>query len=280
VSSSESASQMRVREMLERALAFTEKLLAENARLRKAVASAQPVKAGAAAELPARIQALEADLASARAELARPRAEVASPEDARRIAQLLQELAEERQRYQRLEEQNTSLANLYVASHELHATLDFKEVVAIVMEIVTNLVGAEAFALMLIDGRTDTLHAVAAEGIDVAQLAPAQAGKDGAIGRALKSGGPWFAPGPQGELDLAAPLAVIPLRIKERVLGAIVVWRLLPQKHGAFTSVDHELFGLLADHAATAIFASKLYGESERKLTTIQGFLDLLTTTS
>lgn len=279
---------MRVREMLERALAFTEKLLAENARLRKAVAvaSSKPGPAGsasAAAEMLARIDALEAELATARAAQATPvaaSAPVASADETRRIALLVQELSEERQRYQRLEEQNTSLANLYVASHELHATLDFKEVVGIVMEIVANLVGAEAFALMLIDGRTDTLHAVAAEGIDVTKLVPAPAGGDGAIGRALKAGAPWFAPGPQGDLDLAAPLAVIPLRLKEHALGAIVVWRLLPQKHGAFTSVDHELFGLLADHAATAIFASKLYGESERKLTTIQGFLDLLTTTT
>ena len=48
------------------------------------------------------------------------------------------------------------------------------------------------------------------------------------------------------------------------------------QKEG-FTAVDYELFTLLAGHAATAIFSSKLYSQSERKLSTIQGFLDLLT---
>ena len=41
-----------------------------------------------------------------------------------------------------------------------------------------------------------------------------------------------------------------------------------------------EAFALLAAHAATAIFAAKLYAQSERKLNTIQSFLDLLTTTS
>ena len=45
-----------------------------------------------------------------------------------------------------------------------------------------------------------------------------------------------------------------------------------------FTVVDYELFSLLAAHAATAIFSSKLYSQSERKLNTIQSFLDLLTT--
>jgi hypothetical protein len=33
---------------------------------------------------------------------------------------------------------------------------------------------------------------------------------------------------------------------------------------------------MLAGHAATALFSSKLYSQSERKLNTIQSFLDLL----
>ena len=41
--------------------------------------------------------------------------------------------------------------------------------------------------------------------------------------------------------------------------------------------MDHELFTLLAGHAATSIFAAQLYAQSERKLNTIQGFIDLLT---
>jgi hypothetical protein len=56
----------------------------------------------------------------------------------------------------------------------------------------------------------------------------------------------------------------------------LAVYKLFVQKR-CFDDIDYELFTLLAGHAATAIFASKLYSESERKLTTIQGFLDLLT---
>ncbi len=71
-------------------------------------------------------------------------------------------------------------------------------------------------------------------------------------------------------------MVCIPLRIEERPIGAIAIYRLLQQKDG-FTPLDHELFTLLAGHAATAIFAARLYGQSERKLNTIQGFIDLLT---
>ena len=57
--------------------------------------------------------------------------------------------------------------------------------------------------------------------------------------------------------------------------GAIAIYGLLQQKDG-FTPLDHELFTLLGGHAATAIFAAQLYSQSERKLNTIQGFIDLL----
>jgi hypothetical protein len=40
--------------------------------------------------------------------------------------------------------------------------------------------------------------------------------------------------------------------------------------------MDYELFTLLAGHAATAIFSSRMYSASARKLTTLQGFIDLM----
>ena len=67
-----------------------------------------------------------------------------------------------------------------------------------------------------------------------------------------------------------------PLSVDDRPVGAIVTYKLLQQKDG-FSALDNELFTLLAGHAATAIFASRLYAQSERKLSTIQGLVDLLT---
>ena len=67
----------------------------------------------------------------------------------------------------------------------------------------------------------------------------------------------------------------LPLKIKEHVIGVLAIYKLLVQK-SAFSTIDYELFNLLAGHAATAIFSSRLYTQSERKLTTIQSFLELL----
>ena len=50
-------------------------------------------------------------------------------------------------RYVEIEEENNNLANLYVASYQLHSTLDVDEVLKIILEIVINLVGAEVFGV-------------------------------------------------------------------------------------------------------------------------------------
>ena len=76
--------------------------------------------------------------------------------------------------------------------------------------------------------------------------------------------------------DFESPMVCIPLKIKEHVIGVLAIYKLLMQKK-KFAPVDYELFTLLAGHAATAIFSSRLYSDSERKLSTIQGFIDLLT---
>ena len=179
-------------------------------------------------------------------------------------------------RYVEIEAENNNLANLYIASYQLHSTLDFREVLQVITEIIINLIGAEEFAILLLDEKTNKLEAVAAEGVTAEEL-PAIAIGDGIIGQMAKTGDNYFIEDlEQYRRDFNHPIVCIPLKIKEHVIGVIVIYKLLVQK-SRFAEVDYELFTLLAGHAATAIFSSKLYSESERKLSTIQGFLDLLT---
>ena len=67
----------------------------------------------------------------------------------------------------------------------------------------------------------------------------------------------------------------IPLRMRDQVLGVIVIHSLLEQKE-AFTPMDDELFTLLGEHAATALLAAQLYLQSKRKLDLFQGLCELL----
>ncbi len=180
-------------------------------------------------------------------------------------------------RYVEVEAENNNLANLYVASYQLHSTLDFNESLKIILEIVMNLIGAEEFSIMLLDEKTNELTIVAQEGMS-AEARPSVKLGDGIVGAAAKSGEAYYRDGDPTDLsgvDYLHPLVIIPLKIKEHVIGVIVIYKLLIQKQ-AFTNVDYELFSMLAGHAATSLFSSKLYSQSERKLTTIQSFLDLL----
>ncbi|HEX6082880.1 MAG TPA: GAF domain-containing protein [Thermoanaerobaculia bacterium] len=249
---------------------FTEELIRENQRLRYRVASLETE--GVAPE-----------------EVQRLRDQVSHlTEENRRIQQRFREVEEENKdfanRYIEIEEQNNNLANLYVASYQLHSTLDFREVIQIVQEIVINLIGAEAFAILLLDEKTNELKTIAFEGDDVmpglGQISTRLG--EGVMGNVARTGESYYVnqdiDAEQGTITIEKPLAAVPLKIKEHVIGLIAIYKLLQQKD-AFSAVDYELFSLLAAHAATAIFSSKLYSQSERKLNTIQSFLDLLTTT-
>lgn len=193
-----------------------------------------------------------------------------------RIAQVERENRDFAERYVEIEAENNNLANLYIASYQLHSTLDFPEVLQIITEIIINLIGAEEFAILLLDEKTNELNAVATEGVEREELPSVKLGS-GVIGSVAKTGDNFFVDDVSSYTrDFLDPMVCIPLKIKEHVIGVIVIYKLLVQKK-SFAPVDYELFTLLAGHAATAIFSSKLYSESERKLSTIQGFIDLLT---
>lgn len=177
------------------------------------------------------------------------------------------------ERYIEIEEENNNIANLYVASYQLHATLDASEVLKVIMEIVINLVGAETFSVYVYDEKTNMLEPVAAEGRPLAEFPAVEVGS-GFVGESVASGDVASAEMASSNGD--APLVCIPLRVDQRPIGAIVIYSLLQQKAG-FSPLDYELFTLLAGHAATAVFASRLHSQSTRKLSTIQGFMDLLT---
>lgn len=181
-------------------------------------------------------------------------------------------------KYVDVETENNMLANLYVASYQLHSTLDFNEVLRIIMEIIINLIGAEKFTIFLMDEKTNELVPVASEGLPLGEMPKAKMG-EGTIGKVAREGESYFlkdlSSTSTSKVDPANPIVCIPLKIKEHVIGVLSIYSIFAQKT-TFSNIDYELFNLLAGHAATAIFSSRLYTQSERKLTTIQSFLDLL----
>ena len=56
------------------------------------------------------------------------------------------------------------------------------------------------------------------------------------------------------------PIACIPLKAFNRVIGVIVIYNLLAHK-SAFSQTDFELFSLMAEHAASAIVTSMIFAK-------------------
>jgi hypothetical protein len=206
---------------------FTEELLKENERLRFKIARLE-TSGGQPAGPDDRVRELTQKVRELEEKLAEMEGRFKKVED---------ENKEFADRYIEIEEQNNNLANLYVASYQLHSTLDYKEVVRIVQEIVINLIGAEAFHLFMVSEKENLLELESSEG-QAAETKTIPLGQ-GPIGQAAQTGESYFAEAVahREPTPFDNPIAVIPLKIKETVIGVISINKLLVQKT-SFTTMD------------------------------------------
>src|SRR5688572_14859215 len=119
-------------EMFRKGKAFTEELMSENERLRYRLVHLETEKMNLANTLQKEVERLrlENGQLSQQLEFLSDRSEEIESENKDFVL-----------RYIEVEEQNESLANLYVASHNLHSTLDPQEVLQCIKEILINMVG-------------------------------------------------------------------------------------------------------------------------------------------
>lgn len=151
--------------------------------------------------------------------------------------------------------QEDLLANLYVAGHHLHRARDLQAVLISVKEILLNLVGAETFAVYLLDRDGATLTQVADEqgGPPTDRSIPLG---EGIMGVVAKTGISYF-DGDRQVGDFHNPVACVPLKADDQLLGVIQIHRLFTQKKN-LTPQDHEIFTLLAETAGTAMLSAVL----------------------
>lgn len=194
----------------------------------------------------------------------------------RRVAELERENREFAQQLVRIEAINNNLSNLYIASTRLHSVLDRRQVLEIIKEIVINFVGAETFVLFTLDDEEQVLNCEMSEGIAPEKGVP-QALDHGRLGEIFTRGEIYVGEGPfeDGSYAIDAPLVAIPLKIAERPLGLLTIYALFIQKE-SLEEIDHQLFTMLAEHAATALFSATLHEQTERQRATYKGFMDLL----
>jgi len=178
-----------------------------------------------------------------------------------RLASVEAESRRYSERYSHVEQENSNLANLYVASYRLHGTVERSEVLDILQEIATYLIGSEEIAIFEVEGPDGRLDLISSTGIDASPFRRIPSGH-GLIGRTVRLGETWIAADDETaerrseESNLSA---CIPLKLNGKVTGAIALFRLFPQKTNGIEAMDRELFELLATHAAVALYCSGLH---------------------
>jgi nitrate/nitrite-specific signal transduction histidine kinase len=188
-----------------------------------------------------------------------------------RLAQIENEKAELGVRLVEMEHQMGRIMTLYVATYQLHATLDSSDVLATIGEISTNLLGAEQFALLLCDDDQKKYEIKMHQGEVPTpwSTAPYYLGGDPLIDASLSDGVLRFGP------VEGSPVVVVPLRVQEITVGALVIMKLFEHKK-KFNEEDRELLDLLGAHAASALFASRVYSRAARKLRTLENLIQLV----
>jgi hypothetical protein len=154
-----------------------------------------------------------------------------------------------------LEELNSDLANLYVAIHRIHSSLDREQVLTAIQEVIVNQIGSEEFAILERDDDGARLWVAVSVGIEDARMSHARVVLD------VLASGAVYIRGASGGEPSDVPAVCIPLRVGDRVTGVIVIRSLLCHKERV-EPPDYELCNLLATHGGIALFSSRLYARA------------------
>ena len=238
-----------VRQFLRRGFEITESMLTENqglrdqldrlrdenTRLRAQIASDDAIR-----DLIRRIDSLEVE-----------RRELLARSD-----ELAESSRENERRSTEVEAELHDLANLYIASSHLHSTLSLKRVVRHLAELLQQLIGAERFAIFVIEPDGKRARAIHAEGLEASTVEVGE----GTVGLVMAMRLPRIEDQPHPAGTLEAPVAIVPMLVKDTCVGAIAVASVFPQKE-RWAAVDHEFLGLLGSHGGSALIAATLYAE-------------------
>jgi hypothetical protein len=260
---------------------FTEELIGENERLRKAITELEGENTSLRTQL-ASDEAIRDLLRKIDALEREKRALLSHVHEAEAVSTRFGN------RHAQIEEELSNLASLHVASYHLHSTLKLPLVVRHLRELLAQIVGARAFGIWMADEAQGELWPIAHEGLEPERVVKVRIGSPdiadslvGTIERVFLTGVAHVPEEPQGQrVDAHAPdppelVACLPMRIDDRAVGVIVIFSLFPQK-AELVAADYELFKMLGLHAASALVGSSLFTAGGSKLLGVDALGGLL----
>jgi len=230
------------RELFREGEKFTEALLHENERLRQ------------------RVALMDHEVQSASHEQIQLRQELVDLK--RKFTTVEQDNQEFAKKYMEVERNNSHFASLYVASYQLHSTLDPDLVKNFICEIVINLIGVDFFDLYLHDTASRSFVVAAGMG-PLDRIGSRVPFGDNLLSKVAETGKLYLAENTTEPGSLEKPIAVLPLMVSRELMGVLAIYKLLSHKK-QLEPIDMELFDLLSVHAGTALLAARLFTQSTR----------------
>lgn len=173
-----------------------------------------------------------------------------------------------------VERQAGRIMSLYVATHQLHATLKVEDVYAAIGEIAQDLLGAESFAVLVQDDDETGWKVGLARGIDPAVVPLLKEnrypGGMELIDETLTDGVLRI-----HEEDDAPVIAAVPLRVESGILGVLAILKVFGHKADSLQQ-DRDLLELLSAHVGSALLAAESYSTADRRLKTLKDLVGLL----
>lgn len=229
---------------------FARDLLAENERLRAALASHEAADARVL-ELEAARRTLEEENRELRIRVSSLEHERTTRNDvAHRERPPAGPVPAERhniERFVELEEMNSQLANLYAGTYRLHLARNRTEVLLTLQALVTDLIGSEEMAFFELEPGTTSLRLIGSRGALAARHDRVALGT-GPLGRAAASGDILMARDPAGR----GTMACVPLQSGGRLIGAMAILQLSTAKEPLLRRRG-DLLAMVAAHAAVAL---------------------------
>ena len=140
------------------------------------------------------------------------------------------------------EEELVLASRQFLSLSQMKGASTRQEAIATVKDILTNFIGTEQFACLMFQKGQPRSECLFSMGVGDDQLASLRSDTQVITDTVAEK--------PPGVV------AVVPLRLREEMVGAIVVLGLLPQKN-SLENVDYALFDLLSEHAAASIVSGR-----------------------
>ncbi len=182
-----------------------------------------------------------------------------------------------------LKKQVDLLQRMLQVSHALNSSLGLESLLQTIIEIARELTETEASSLLLLDKETNQLHFAAATGVKSQKLKSISVPIDSIAGWIVRKGRPLLVPEVRRDprffrqVDAITGYATrsilgVPLKIKERIIGAIEVLNKAGEK--IFTLDDARILTILAAQAAIAVENARLFTEVKNEKDKLQTLIN------